>query len=151
MSKQRACCLVVVAAIAGVAVGWAGPRAWSPAKPQTVETAPPVPDSDTPMSRDLRLLRKTMLIMPDLVEASSPDAIHAAERIFAKARFVGMTKDEVLWVLGDPTTISGYGTKMGPGKDDPIEYRFDTGWWGAGYILRFEDGKVSDIRSFGIY
>lgn len=150
MSKQRAWCLVVIAALMGVAVGWAVPGVWSP-KPAAarVERTRELPD--TPMARDLRLLRKTNLVMPDLIEASSPEAIHAAERIFAKVSFVGMSKDDVLWLLGDPRTISGYGEKMGPGRDDPIEYRFDTGWWGRGYIVEFEDGKVSKVRSFGIY
>ena len=79
------------------------------------------------------------------------EAVGAATRVFERVDLVGMTKDEVLELLGDPATISGYGIPAEPGPDEPLIYRFDCGFGGVQYTLPFEDGKVVSVEEFGIY
>ena len=63
--------------------------------------------------RDLLLLRKTTVLpTKPPVQGSSAEAIEAAERVFTRLKFVDMSKEHVLWILGDPRTVSDYGREM---------------------------------------
>lgn len=101
--------------------------------------------------KDIELLRKTYKLARPPLRASSPEACHAAARIFAKIKFEGMTKDEVLSLLGDPATISDYGIRAKPGPDEPLVYRFDTGLGGLEYTLQFRKGKVVAVKTGSLY
>ena len=68
-------------------------------------------------AQDQANLRDTYLIEKQNIRTSSEKANEAAHRIFTKIRFVGMPKEEVLRLLGDPATISDYGEKVGTADD----------------------------------
>lgn len=105
----------------------------------------------TGLAKDLRLLRSTTTLPQDPpVHASSGEAIEAAGRVFARINFVGMSKEDVLWMLGDPTTISDYGVKAAEGIDEPLVYRFDNGLYGSAYVLEFSNGKVVQVKTQSI-
>ena len=95
---------------------------------------------------DIRLLGKTYDLARPKLQASSPEACEAAARVFAKINFVGMTKDDVFSLLGSPAAISDYGIKAKPGPDEPLVYRFDTGWGGRQYTLQFREEKVVALK-----
>ncbi len=73
---------------------------------------------------DLLLMRETYTLPQDSegnsIRASTPRACGAAARIFRRIDFTGMTKEQVLRLLGDPETISDYGHKAEMGDDDPL-------------------------------
>ena len=99
---------------------------------------------------DRQALRKTAYLSGADISASSGEAIQAAQRIFENVNFIGMTKDEVLEILGDPGTISDYGEPARPELDDPLIYHFDSGYHGLKYTLEFEGGRaVSVARRLG--
>ncbi len=100
--------------------------------------------------KDRELLRKTCYLDKPGLNASSGDACAAANRIFKNAHFVGMTKKEVLTVLGDPKTISDYGIAAGKGDDAPLIYVFDHGWGGCQYTLHFKDSRVVEVEEIGL-
>ena len=100
--------------------------------------------------RDIQLLRKTIPISMPVINASSDEAIQAAMRVFGNIDFVGMTKDQVLELLGDPATISDYGVPAEPGQDKPLVYRFDCGEDGVEYTFAFENGKVVAVEELGM-
>ena len=99
-------------------------------------------------ANDVKLLRDHYEIESQgkTIKASSGKAVGAAHRLFAKASFLSKTRDEVLNLLGDPSSISDYGVKMEKGKDAPIIYRFDTGFGGAEYKLTFRHDKVVGVE-----
>ena len=70
--------------------------------------------------------------------------------MFSKVDFRGMAKAEVLRLLGDPKTISAYGVPMAAGDDAPIVYRYDTGFGGCQYTLRFKRGRVTKLQTQGL-
>ena len=95
-------------------------------------------------------LRDTYLIEKQNIHASSGKAGAAANRIFSRITFLGMPKNEVLRLLGDPETISDYGQKKGQRADDPLVYRFDSGWGGNQWTVLFRNGMVTEVKHFGI-
>lgn len=95
-------------------------------------------------------LRDTYLIEKQNIHASSGKAGAAANRIFSRITFTGMSKNEVLGLLGDPETISDYGEKKGQGVDDPLVYRFDSGWDGNQWTILFRNGIVTEVKHIGI-
>jgi hypothetical protein len=94
---------------------------------------------------DRVLIRKTVRIKPSL-NASSPEAIQASLRIFERVPFLFKTREEVLKLLGDPSTISGYGKRAGPDPDSPLVYVFDSGYGGSQYTIGFLGGKVNRVQ-----
>jgi len=113
-----------------------------------------VPKAYKEFADDLKLLRKTYLLTNgdgSKINASSGEAIEAAVRIFKNVAFVGMTREQVLRILGDPKTISDYGVATGNKPDDSFFYRFDHGFGGVEYVLRFKDGKVIKLDAGGLY
>ena len=67
------------------------------------------------------------------------------------AAFLFRPRAEVLTLLGDPATVSGYNRPAGKKVSDPLVYVFDTGFGGARYTLTFgPDGRVSGVRVEGI-
>jgi len=93
---------------------------------------------------DQALLRKTMrLPQKPVVNASSPEACHAAQRIFKRIPFLFRTRAEVLKLLGDPATVSDYGQ---PAKaSSSLVYIFDTGFGGLQYTLTFDRLDVERV------
>ena len=80
---------------------------------------------------------------------STNDACEAA-RIFARIKFVGMSKKHVLWVLGPQETINDYNSKAKTELDSPLNYFFGSGKSGAKYSIEFTKGKVSKIEIISV-
>ena len=96
-------------------------------------------------------LRDTILLKDQNIRGSSGKAQAAAKRIFSQITFVGMSKDQVLRLLGDPKTISDYGEEKGEGADDPLVYRFDAGDSGYQWTIFFREGTVVEVEEAGLY
>ena len=106
---------------------------------------------ETGLTRDLRFIRKTMELPSDPpVQASSREASEAAARILDRLNFVGMSKENALWVLGDPATVSDYGIKAEAGADKPLIYRISNGRFGIEYCLMFKNGLVVRVDKQGV-
>jgi hypothetical protein len=84
------------------------------------------------------------------IKASSAEAGSAARRLFTKVPFVGMSREQVLRILGDPKTISDYGIAAAETPDSSLSYRFDSGYGGWEYILHFQDGHVTRLDQLSI-
>lgn len=84
------------------------------------------------------------------LNASSAEAGSAARRLFTKVPFVGMSREQVLSILGDPKTISDYGIAAAETPDSSLSYRFDSGFGGWDYILHFQGGRVTRLEQQGI-
>ena len=95
--------------------------------------------------RDRVLIRSTYRLSAPVGNASSGEAIQAAHRIFKNIRFVGLSRAQVLAILGDPKTISDYGITADAAADSPLTYRFDSGDGGSEYVIRFAKGVVTQI------
>lgn len=95
--------------------------------------------------RDRVLIRSTYRLSAPVLNASSGEAIQAAQRIFKNVRLVGLSRSQVLAILGDPKTISGYGVAADAAADSPLTYRFDSGFGGWEYVIRFAKGVVTQI------
>lgn len=95
--------------------------------------------------RDRVLIRSTYRLSAPVVNASSAEAIEAAHRIFKNIRLVGLSRAQVLAILGDPKTISGYGVAADSAADSPLTYRFDSGFGGCEYVIRIAKGVVTQI------
>lgn len=95
--------------------------------------------------RDRVLIRSTYRLSAPVVNASSAEAIQAAQRIFKNVRLVGLSRAQVLAILGDPKTISGYGVAADTAADSPLTYRFDSGFGGWEYVIRFAKGVVTQV------
>lgn len=111
-------------------------------------TAVFVPDPSG-LEKDLALLRNTYALPKPQLKDSWFQVCEAAGRVFANFDFTGMTRQEVIGVLGDPRTVSGdYGG--GPNPDDPMQYTFDTGYGGMEYVLHFSKGRVVRLEPLGL-
>lgn len=99
---------------------------------------------------DRALLRKTVRLGGGpgrpAVNASSGEAIDAAQRTFRNVPFLFKTRQDVLDILGDPATVSDYGEPSADRPDSPLVYRFDHGYGGNQYTLGFDGGRVDRIR-----
>jgi len=100
--------------------------------------------------RDRVLIRSTYRLSAPVLNASSGEAVQAAHRIFKNIRFVGLSRAQVLAILGDPKTISGYGVTADAAADSPLTYRFDSGFGGCEYVLRFAKGVVTQVDQKGL-
>jgi hypothetical protein len=99
---------------------------------------------------DLLAMRKTTTVGNPPLRASSDEAIAAARRIFAKIVFKGMPREKVLALLGDPATVSDYGVRAKPGRDEPLTYHFSDGFSGYEYTVRFQGGIAVAVQTRGI-
>ena len=103
-------------------------------------------------SADAKLLRQTYNLNghrpgePPLM-ASDGAAMSAAHRIFSNVRFEGKTREEVLEILGDPSTISDYGRREEHFPADKLVYVFDDGWGGVTYTLYLKSGRVQQVEA----
>ena len=106
-------------------------------------------------SSDRELLRSTTEIpagsdSDQNIKSSSAQATQAAHRLFSRVSFLFMSRDEVLEILGDPATISDYGIKAKAEKDSDLVYRFDSGFGGWQFTIKFRDGRVWATQADGI-
>lgn len=100
--------------------------------------------------QDRALLRDTYRYPELALNASSGEACQAAARLFSKVTFVGLSRERVLAILGDPKTLSDYGIAQTPGPDSPLKYRFDTGFGGCEYVIEFHAGVAVSLKTNNI-
>ena len=99
---------------------------------------------ETGLARDILLLRKTVVLSgKSPTRVSSVEAIEAAMRIFERLNFIGMSRKDVLWVLGDPKTLNDNALPLKIEKDSDLIYRFDSGAKTYDGIFKFKDGNVT--------
>lgn len=110
------------------------------------EEAPPYPG----YPQDRVLLRNTYRIPAPVTNASSGEACQAAARLFSKVTFVGLSRERVLAILGDPKTLSDYGVAQSPEPDSPLKYRFDTGFGGCEYVIEFRAGVAVNFKKISL-
>jgi hypothetical protein len=96
--------------------------------------------------QDRALLRDTYRPPKSRTNASSVKAIQAAHRLFTKLTFVGLTRERVLAILGDPKTISDYGVAALGTPDSPLTYRFDSGLGGWQFVIEFQRGVATKVK-----
>lgn len=85
--------------------------------------------------------------------ASTESAIQAAGRVFSQAHLMGLTRSQVIALLGDPRTASnsGYNFPFYPAPAGALVYRFDTGAGGWQFNVTFgRGGLVSEIQRLPI-
>ncbi|WP_395748230.1 hypothetical protein [Prosthecobacter sp.] len=100
--------------------------------------------------QDLALLRSTRRLPAPVLNASSGEACQAAARLFSKVTFVGLSRERVHAILGDPKTISDYGVAQSPEPDSSLKYRFDTGYGGCEYVIEFRAGVAISLKTNSI-
>jgi hypothetical protein len=82
------------------------------------------------------------------------EAVKAASRVFDTVNLVGLTREEVIARIGDPTTSSDsiYNFPFYPGPPGGMVYRFDTGSHGWQFNLDLDEkGKVSKVERLWIH
>jgi hypothetical protein len=108
----------------------------------------PRPDEpSTDLAADLKLMWQTV------DRRSTPDAIYAAQRVFATVDLIGLARDDVIGQLGDPRTSSDsrYNFPFYPAGRGDLVYCFSNGAWGCQYNILFGwDGKVRRVQYLGI-
>jgi hypothetical protein len=102
--------------------------------------------------KDRTMLRHTYRINLNTkpLNASSGEACTAAARLFKNVNFIGLSRERVLEMLGDPKTISDYGIAADAKPDSPLTYRFDSGFGGWQYVIEFRAGVVVSMKRDGI-
>lgn len=103
-------------------------------------------------AQDRVLLRSTTEIksgtkQTEIIKASSAEANQAAYRLFSNVSMLFKTRSEVLAILGDPASISGYGVKAKQEKDADLVYRFDSGLGGWQYTIKFRNDRVWVVQA----
>jgi hypothetical protein len=112
------------------------------------------PDYGTPPSaRSADLAADLKLMWGTRDTASTDEAIAAAERVFATVEFVGLTRSEVISLLGDPkkSSDSRYNFPFYPASRRALVYRFDNGCGGCQYNVWFGwNGRVRRVQYLAI-
>lgn len=86
-------------------------------------------------------------------KASSDRATQAAYRVFSSIQFVGMTRQQVIQLVGDPqrSNDSIYNFPYYPTAKDKLVYRFDTGFGGWQFNFSFDrHNRVSKVIPLAI-
>ena len=87
---------------------------------------------------DIKLMWETKTLHEHHRNFPTARAMDAAYRVFTTVKFKGMTRDEVLQLLGDPrkSGVGTYATQFN--TKDKLVYRFDTGFGGLQFDLAFD-------------
>lgn len=129
---------------------------WWNHEPHPGQYDPSLPS--TSLERDIRIMWKTQLLKGDIESAgvstptphaSTDAAINAASRVFNTVKLAGLTREEVIAMLGDPrkSNDSIYNFPFYPVPKGSMIYRFDSGAYGWQFDLLFDvDGKVRQVE-----
>lgn len=109
-----------------------------------------LPEAYAGFARDLAQLDDTTRLSRPVINASSAEAVAAAQRVFAVFPEPGTPGERVLAVLGDPERISDYNPPASEQPAGTLTYRFDTGWGGVQYVIQFQDGRVTQVQEQGL-
>jgi hypothetical protein len=140
--------LAVVGLTLTVVVGIAA--AWSCFYPRMAD------ESDygkRPITRSAILETDLKLMWETSDRASTTEAIQAAERVFATVELIGLSRNKVVELLGNPRTSSDsrYNFPFYPTSCRDLVYRFDSGNYGCQYNVVFGwSGKVKRVQYLAI-
>ena len=134
---RRGLILTAVLVVTLVVAGWV---TWPRMKP---------PKLTESMRADLRLMRERV----DIPGGTGPfyaseRAIAAARRAFAALQLIGMTRQEVVAVLGEPSESMAPSGSPARGR---LSYRFDDGYGGWEYLLMLDEcNRVTKVGENGL-
>ncbi|MCM8530734.1 MAG: hypothetical protein NE330_06185 [Lentisphaeraceae bacterium] len=96
-------------------------------------------------TNDLEALRKTFKFTGDKTTYSAKGVHEVAFRVFSKVDFVGMPKEKVLMLLGNPASLNAHALVAEKELNSPLVYFFVDGETSSSWILTFTDGKVDNL------
>ncbi|MAS93792.1 MAG: hypothetical protein CMO55_11425 [Verrucomicrobiales bacterium] len=76
---------------------------------------------------------------------STHDALAAIHRLVDRDAFAGMSRNEVLRILGNPEDLNSFNQAHEQDDAASLTYRFDHGLGGWEFTFHFADGKLSSI------
>ncbi len=94
------------------------------------------------VKRDLELIKNRWQKNQLGQHVCTSEANLAGHRVFSGVSFQGMTRNEVIQLLGKPAKSDG--------PDSPMEYLFDTGYGGWLYSLHLKHERVERIEKQGL-
>ena len=104
----------------------------------------------TPSQSDLRLMWQTQPLPGSSARyASTQSAVQLANRVFSRIQLVGLSRAQVIALLGDPqhSSNSGYNFPFYSAPTGALVYRFDTGAGGWQFNVVFDrDGLVQEVQ-----
>ncbi|MBK1884843.1 hypothetical protein JIN85_20705 [Luteolibacter pohnpeiensis] len=128
----------------------------SPTTPKDAasEVQPAVPKLTEAQRADIKLMWETVQMQGGSKrKASSDRAQEAAHRVFSSISLTGLTRVQVISLLGDPEKASDslYNFPFYPAPKGELVYRFDTGSYGWQFNISFDQrGRVIKVKSLGI-
>jgi hypothetical protein len=159
MNKRRWLWVTVagIVLVAGIGAWWAVYEFWPESRPDFGYKK----SSDLPA--DLKRMWETGLLggTPDETHGPNPRAstvraINAAHRVFNTVELVGKTREEVIALLGDPTSSSDslYRSPYAfwPHPPDVMVYSFTNGAYGWQFNIAFDrEGRVNNVERLWIH
>lgn len=125
MTKIPRACLLILIALAGCSDSESDPL-----------------NSYPEVKRDLELIKNRPQKNQLGHYACTSEVALAGHRVFSGVSFQGMTRNEVIQLLGKP--------EKSDGPDSPMEYLFDTGLDGWLYSLHLKHERVERIEKQGL-
>ncbi|NQZ58531.1 MAG: hypothetical protein HRT88_13830 [Lentisphaeraceae bacterium] len=95
---------------------------------------------------DKELLFDTHFIEAEQLIVSSKKAFKAAERIFTQVRFTGLSRKEVLAMLGDPEKLNSFNEAKEKEANSPLVYVLHDGQSEEHWTLIFVNDKVVEVK-----
>jgi hypothetical protein len=118
------------------------------------ESETKVPKFSNSIRADIKLMWQTVPMSGERGKrASSERAIEAAHRVFTTVPLVGLSRQEIIQLLGDPRKSSDsiYNFPFYPAARSQLVYRFDTGSGGWQFNFTFDRRDcVSKVNPLGI-
>jgi len=118
-------------------------------------------EKSSDLAGDLRLMWETKRLngTPDPNHGPNPRsstdrAINAASRVFNTVELDDKTREEVVALLGDPTSSSDsiYNFPFWPAPNASLVYRFDSGAYGWQFnVVLGADGRVREVERHWIH
>jgi hypothetical protein len=111
-------------------------------------------DPALPPERQSKNLESDLKLMWQTEDRRSINkAILTAHRVFGTVQLIGLTRDEVIALLGDPRTTDTpqHNIPWYPAGRRELVYRFDNGFSGSQFNIKFDwKGKVRRVERLGI-
>src|SRR5262249_37348007 len=108
---------------------------------------------ETDKSDDLQADIRTMWSI-DKNGRSTQEAIHAASRVFNTVHLTGMNREDISMLIGDDSfrAKGRYNTAFWPAEGKGLVYRFDCGYYGWQFNLRFDNrGECDGVKRIWIH
>ena len=157
MRKRRWLLVLLVALTGGILLGRGFFVHWIEPHPGQVGDG----EKSSDLATDIRLMWETQKLggTPDPTHGPHPrsstdQAINAASRVFNTVELVGMTREEVVALLGDPKSSSDsiYNFPFWPAPKGSLVYRFDCGAYGWQFnVVQGAGGRVREVERHWIH